>query len=192
MADWHDLVPSGGGKPDAQFARSLPRMEGGAAASGAVRIDERADLAGDAGLLQRIHDKEALPIAIGIHLPVLDRAATADAEILAEGRDPLGARRDDLDEIAPVRRSAGRGCRIDGFAAERVGDIDVPAAIEGDAVAVLADMIDGEALHLHQPRFAPRKNSRLPSPPSMAEGNTSISVQPCAVAKAAISSQMAR
>src|SRR5579862_1942118 len=40
-----------------------------------------------------------------------------------------------------------------------------------------------------QPRRAPRKNSALPSPPAIAEGNILMSVQPWAAAKAAMSSQ---
>ena len=192
MGDRHDLMPTGGREADAQRTRSLPRVKRGAAAAGAARIDQGADLACDARLLQRVHDKLSLPVAIGIGLPMLDRAAAADTEILAEWCDPLRAWSDDLHKITPVRGSFGRGGDLDGFAAERVGHVDIARAIEGDAVALLADMIDGEAFHRHQPRRAPIKNSRLPSPPSIEEGNTSISVQPCAAANAAMSSQIAR
>ncbi len=108
MADGDDLMPPGSGEAHAQFAGPLPRMEGGAAATGAVRIDQRADLAGDAGLLQRIHDELSLPVAIGVRLPVLDRAAAADAEIRAERFDALGARRIDAQEMAAVEQIATR------------------------------------------------------------------------------------
>jgi hypothetical protein len=145
MADSDNLVPSGGGEPHAQRARPLPCMKCGAATAGAVRVDQCADFAGNAGLFERIDDELALPIAIGVRLPVLDRAAAAGAEILAERRDALRARSDDFDEVAPVRGSAGRNVRIDDFAAQRVGDVDIPAAVEGNAVAELADMVDGEA-----------------------------------------------
>jgi hypothetical protein len=58
----------------------------------------------------------------------------------------------------------------------------------GDAVAVMADVIDDE--RSCQPRRAPMKNSILPSPPVIDEGNTSMSVQPSEAANAEISSQI--
>ena len=41
---------------------------------------------------------------------------------------------------------AGNGCDLDRFAAQRVRHVDVAAAGDGDAVAVMADMVDDEAL----------------------------------------------
>ena len=78
---------------------------------------------------------------------------------------------------------------LDRLAAERVGHIDADAAGHGDAVAAMADMIDDEVFGV-QPRRAPRKNSMLPSPPVIEDGNTWMSVQPCEAANAAMSSQI--
>ena len=41
---------------------------------------------------------------------------------------------------------AGNGCDLDCFAAQRVRHIDVAAACDRDAIALMADMIDNEAL----------------------------------------------
>ena len=66
-------------------------MDGDAPAAGAVRIDQLIDLAGDAGMSKRIDHDPALPGPIGLGCPVLDGATAANAEILAEWRDPLRA-----------------------------------------------------------------------------------------------------
>jgi hypothetical protein len=86
------------GKAGAQHAvLAAARMQRDAAAAGAVGVDQKADLAGDAGLLQRLDHDRTLPGAIGLRLPMLDGAAAAATKILAKRRDALGARPFDLD-----------------------------------------------------------------------------------------------
>ena len=135
-----------GGKSDAQFAiAAAPRMNGDAAAAGAMGIDEFADLAVDAALRQRIDHDLALPGAIGIGLPVLDGAAAAMAEILAERRDALGTWLFDAEQL-PALGMTGSRRHLDGFTAERVGHVDAATIDERDAIAAMADMVDDELL----------------------------------------------
>ena len=77
---------------------------------------------------------------------MLDRAAAADAEMRTERRDPLRARSFHLEQSPAVGMVAGNLCDLYRFAAQRVRHIDVAAACNGDAVAVMADMVDDEAL----------------------------------------------
>ena len=77
---------------------------------------------------------------------MLDRAAAADAEMRTERRDPLHACGLDLEQSPAVGMVAGNRSDLDRFAAQRVRHIDVAAAGDGDAVAVMADMVDDEAL----------------------------------------------
>jgi hypothetical protein len=63
-----------------------------------------------------------------------------------ERRDPFRARGLDLEQSPAVGMVAGNRAGLDGFAAQRVRHIDVAAAGDGDAVAVMADMVDDEAL----------------------------------------------
>src|SRR4051794_35805016 len=88
----------------------------------------------------------ALPGGIGRGVPVLDRAAAADAEMRTERHDPLRACGLDLEQSPAVGMVTGNRAGLDGFAAERIRHIDVAAAGGGDAVAVMADMVDHEAL----------------------------------------------
>jgi hypothetical protein len=68
----------------------------------AMGVDQRRDLAVDPGLRQRLDHDVALPGAIGSAVPVLDRAAAADAEMRAERRDALGACAFDADQLAAI------------------------------------------------------------------------------------------
>ena len=77
---------------------------------------------------------------------MLDRAAAADAEMRTERRDPLRACGLDLEQSPAVGMVAGNRGDLDRFAAQRIRHIDVAAAGDGDAVAVMADMVDDEAL----------------------------------------------
>src|SRR5439155_11256050 len=92
MLDRDNGVAARRGKADAQLAiAAAPRMNGDAAAAGAVGIDELVDLALNAVVRQGIDDNLPLPGAIGVHLPVLDGAAAAGSKIFAERRDALDA-----------------------------------------------------------------------------------------------------
>ena len=74
---------------------------------------------------------------------MLDGAAAADAEMRTQRRDPVRACLLDPEQ-APAVGMSGHGLRLDGLAAERIGHIDVRAIRYRDAVAAMADMIDGE------------------------------------------------
>ena len=156
-----DLATAGGSEADAQDALgALPRVQRGAAASGAVGIDQLADLAGDAGMGQRVDHQLPLPRPIDVLPPVLDGAAAAGAEMRAERRDPLRARRDDMGEHSAVGMVSRRRQHLHGLAAERIGHVDAAAVGERDAVAEVADMIDDEAFNhmmavLPQPQPSP-------------------------------------
>jgi len=54
-------------------------------------VDQGVDVAIELRLRQRLDDEIALPGAVGLGFPVLDRAAAANTKVLAERRDPLGA-----------------------------------------------------------------------------------------------------
>ena len=89
--------------------RAHPRVQRDAAAAGAMGVDERRHLAFDAGLGQRLDHEVALPGAIARGVPVLDRAAAADAEMRAERRDPFRACAFDLEQAPAVGRWPGTG-----------------------------------------------------------------------------------
>ena len=144
------------------------------------------DLAVDAGLRQRIDHDAALPGAIGVRLPMLDGAAAADAEMRTERLDALGAGDIDPRQLPAVgmirrrvrpRRSRRQACR-----AQRRSGRRRKRRRRRDG---RRDRSTGA-----QPRRAPRKNSILPSPPVIEDGNTSMSVQPSEAANAAMSSQI--
>ena len=107
-------------------------------------VDQRIDLAGDAGMLERFDHDGTLPRAIGFRLPVLDGAAAAGAEISAERIDPLRAGLFDPRQ-RPAVGMTGDGVDLDGFAAQRVRHEQALAAGEADAVAAMTDMVDDEA-----------------------------------------------
>ena len=118
--------------------------------SGAVRVDQLADVACDAMMMERIDDELALPCPIGIGLPMLNRTAAADPEMRTERRDALRAGRDDLRQHPPIRMP-GRWQYFDGFVGQRIRHIHRLAVDHGDAIAALADMIDGETFGHFRP-----------------------------------------
>ena len=73
-------------------ARAAPRMQHGAPAALAMRVDQVVDRRVEPGLRERVDDEIALPGAVALAAPVLQRAAAADAEMRADRRDPLRAR----------------------------------------------------------------------------------------------------
>ena len=78
---------------------------------------------------------------------MLDRAAAADSEMLAERRDPFRAGALDLQQTPSVGMVTRHRGHLDGLAAKRVRHIEGLSVGQGDAVAEMADMIDGEALN---------------------------------------------
>ena len=82
--DLDDLMRAGAheagfGASSAMRVTRDPRVERRPAASFAMGIDERADLGGDARLMQRVSDEAALPFAIGGGGERLHGAAAAHA-----------------------------------------------------------------------------------------------------------------
>ena len=86
-----------------------------------------ADLAGDAGLRQRLDHDARASRRDRLRLPMLDGAAAADAEMRTERRDALRAGAFDLDQ-PPAVGMTRHVLDLDGFAAERVGHVDAGAA----------------------------------------------------------------
>ena len=73
------------------------------------------------GLRQRLDDEIALPGAIALGVPVLDRAAAADAEMRTERRDPFRAGALDLEQAPAVGMMARDRRDLDRLAASVYG-----------------------------------------------------------------------
>jgi hypothetical protein len=114
-------------------------------------VDHGKNLAFDFRLRQRRYDKLAFPGVVGLGLPVLDGAAAAGAEMLAEWFDALSAGLFDPDQLPPVRMMTRRGRHLDRLAAECVGNEEASSLHERDTITEMADMID-EKLFNHGAR----------------------------------------
>ena len=121
-----------------------PGVQRDAAAAGAMGVDDLADPAFDAGLGQRLDDEVALPGAIVRGVPVLDRAAAADAEMRTKRRDPFRACAFDLKQAPAVGMMAGDRRDLDRFARQRVRHVNLLPLGKCDAIAKMTDMIDEE------------------------------------------------
>ena len=122
---------------------AAPGMEGRAAPALAVRIDQRFDRRLKAGMRQRRDDEAVLPLPVALDDPVLDRASAADAEVRADGRNALVARRDHPQQVAAIRM-AGNRLHLHRLAGQRVGRIDGTLRGVRDAVAAMAEAHDGQ------------------------------------------------
>ena len=69
---------------------------------------------------------------------MLDRACPARAEMAADRRDPIRARREHPDEAAPLARPLD----LDLFAGERQGNVETAGGGLGDAVPGMAERGD--------------------------------------------------
>jgi hypothetical protein len=98
-------------------------------------------------LRKRGDDEVALPGAVTLSLPVLDRAAAANSEMLAKRFDTFRARLVDPHQLPPVRMMTGRGGDFDRLTAECIGNKEASSLRERDAIAEMADMIDEEAFN---------------------------------------------
>ncbi|MGX1291221.1 hypothetical protein AB7M75_001129 [Bradyrhizobium ottawaense] len=127
--------------------RAEAAVQRDAPAPGAMSIDQRRHLAIDAGLRQRLHHDAALPGVVWLGRPVLDGAAAANAEMRTERLDALPACDVDREQLAAVGMVAYDVIDLNGLAAQRVGHVDRFAGVEADAVAAMADMVDGETLN---------------------------------------------
>ncbi len=111
--------------------------------SRAVGVDKRADFGLDAGLRKRGDDEFTLPRAVAGGRPVLHGATAADGKVRTYRRNALVTWGDDLEQLPPVGM-AGRWFGADGFTGQRVAHIDRPAGGVGNAVAEMAEPVDGE------------------------------------------------
>ena len=148
MIDRNDVVRIGGGKTDLEhIVRAHPGVQRDPPPAEAMGVDQRIDFAVKLGLRQRLDHEIALPGAVAFGFPVLDRAAAADAKMLAERRDPRLAGALDREQAPPVGMMTRHWLHFDRLAAQRVGHIDALAADQRDAVAEMTDVIDGETLN---------------------------------------------
>ena len=154
-------------------------VEGGAAASRAMRIDERQDVGVDLGARQALDHEAALPVGIGRPGERLHGAAAAGREIFAERGNPVGAGRQNFDEPGAVAIDFG----AHDLAGQGIGHGDHAAIVPGEAFAALAKPRDGEfrvqveVSHVRGFSAAVR-NSTFPSPPVIGEGVTPSTFQP--------------
>ena len=82
---------------------------------------------------------------------MLHGAAAADAEMRADRRDALGARRVDAKQLPPVGM-AGNALDLDRLAGQRAEHVNRLRAALDDTVAAMAEPIDHEALNHARPR----------------------------------------
>ena len=82
---------------------------------------------------------------------MLHGAAAADAEMRADRRDALGARRVDAKQLPPVGM-AGNVLDLDRLAGQRAEHVNRLRAALDDTVAAMAEPIDHEALNHARPR----------------------------------------
>ena len=148
MIDRNDVVRICSSESDLEhLMRAHPGVQGNPPPAEAVGVDQRMHFAVKLRLRQHFDDEIALPRAVGFGLPVLDRAATADTEMLAKWPDPFRACALDPEQAPAIGMMTRHRCDLDGLAAKRVGYIDVLAVDKGDAVAEMTDVVDGEALN---------------------------------------------
>ena len=138
----------GRGKADLEHVvRTFARMQRHAPASLAMGIDQGKDLAADLRLRECRRDEVVFPGAIALRFPMLDGAAAAAAEMLAEGFGPFRAWLFDPYQLPPVGMMTWDSRNFDRLAAKRVRNKDTSPLDERDAVAEMTDMIDDEALN---------------------------------------------
>ena len=160
----------------------------GAPTPGAMGVDERVDGWRKFDPRQRLDEKIALPRAIGRRGEPLNGAAAAVAIMPADGRDPVGAGRQHLHQLAPIAIDL----RDNAFAGKGMGHENLAARDVRDALAALAQMIDrqfGAQTHHANGFRAATRNSLLPSPPEMGDGSSPITFHPAAPRKPRMSRQ---
>jgi hypothetical protein len=122
-------------------------MQRHASASLAMGIDQGKNLAVDLRLRERRRDEMVFPGAIALGFPMLDRAAAAAAEVLAEGLDAFWAWLFDPYQLPPIGMMTWDDRNFDCFTTKRVGNKDAPPLDERNAVAKMSNMVDDEALN---------------------------------------------
>ena len=96
---------------------------------------DRLDLHGDPLGGERFDDPPPLPVAAGVLLEMLERAAATSAEMAADRRAALGRGVQHLQEPS----ACARDLHQHPLARESIGDVDRPAGRLGDAVALRAE-----------------------------------------------------
>ena len=109
----------------------------------AVRVNQVCHRRDDAGLRQCLGDKRTFPKMVLGKRPVLQRAAAAGAEMLADRCSALVAGFVDMQQM-PAVGMAGDTVDRDGFAGKRVGHVDCAFRRFGNAVAAMAKPRNGE------------------------------------------------
>ena len=109
-------------------------------------VNQVADLRADARLLQGIKNEITLPSPIEHQLPMLQGAATANAEMRADRRNPLRTGLFDADKMAAVGMTGPR-LDCDGFPSERARNIERPLGPVGYTVAAMTEAADDEMLN---------------------------------------------
>src|SRR5271165_2822836 len=98
-----DVMRLAGGESDFEHvAGAAARVENGAPASLAMRIDHLVYRHIEPDLRELMHDQGTLPLAVARAAPVLERAAAANPKMRTDRCDALGARSLDLEEVAAV------------------------------------------------------------------------------------------
>jgi hypothetical protein len=156
--DGHDVMRAQAGETDlkniagtALGAAPAPGVKHRAAPPLAMGIDQFIDVAANPGLDERSDHQIALPGAIPIPRPVLDRTPAAHAEMPADGGNALRTCRIDAEQMAPVWM-AGNRLHLNGFARQRIGDIDRTGRRLGQPLAAMRQARDGQALSHGAPR----------------------------------------
>ena len=141
-----------GRKPDFQhIVCAASRVQYGAPAAGAVRVDKIGYREIEVDVLKGLNDKTALPRPIIIGVPVLYSAASADAKMRADRRNALWARRFYSYEAPPLG-VAGDGFDFYGFARQCARNVNGAAAVRGDSIAEVPETVDDQALSHARPQ----------------------------------------
>ena len=147
--DRYDVMGLARGETDLQhLVRRAAGVQHDAPSARAMGIDEVSDRSLDSGLAQCFDHEVALPGAIALCPPVLERAAATDGEMRADRGDALRARGLDPQQMRAVGM-AGPRLDLHRLAGQGVGHVD--RAGGRDAVALPADMIDGQPLNQDAP-----------------------------------------
>ena len=115
-------------------------MEGCAATTFAMGIDERGDFCIDLGIAQSLDDQFALPVFISRLCQRLHGAAATDGEMRAESRHAIRARADHINQLGALAINLG----ADEFAGQSVRHGEIHPFKTCEALAALAKPRDFE------------------------------------------------
>ncbi len=138
-------------------------IDGDASPAGERHAQEIADRGLDAAMAKGLHDDAAFPLGVERVGHVLGDAAAAGAEMLADGDGPFGMSAQHFGQ-----RTAAQAPQL---ARQRERNMDVARGDLGDAVALGAEARRSPPLAVQSSRTAPSRNSSLPEPPAIGEGD---------------------